>query len=105
MDDDDSRITDLARIFRTLSKAGEMRAADPEAFVRLAYIAKSALDRLLGAANPHSAQLVELCDTLETPETTAAGSVPGQPPPRMADRYRRASEILDAVSRSTLNDR
>jgi len=90
MYDDDSRITDLAHFFQAQGRQRDLRANDPEAFVRLIYIAKSALDRQLGAGNRHSAGLVHLCDSVETAATPPKSSA-------LSERYRMAALIMRAV--------
>ena len=60
-----SRILDFAQWFHAHADGRQLRASDPEAFVRMAYIAKSALDRLLGNGNRHSVNLVSLCDQVQ----------------------------------------
>ncbi|WPB58133.1 hypothetical protein [Xylophilus sp. GOD-11R] len=100
MHDDDARITELAEIFQAKAKA-RSHADDPQAFVRLAYIAKSALDRLLGPRNPYSIELVELCDELEAstlPEFDAA-TASGLP-----DRYRTAAGLLRNAALQRIHD-
>jgi len=91
MYDDTSRISDLAHFFQAQGRQSALRANDPETFVRLAYIAKSALDRRLGAGNPHSAALVLLCDSVED----AAAPVPSD---GLAERYRKAAQVLRSVA-------
>jgi hypothetical protein len=60
-----SRILDFAQWFHAHADGRLLRASDPEAFVRMAYIAKGALDRLFGTGNRHSQNLVALCEQVQ----------------------------------------
>jgi len=97
-DDDRNRIADLVEIFQAKGQARDQRAGDPAGFVRLAYIAKSAVDRTLGPGNAHSAGLVELCDALEPGD--GAGSRPALD--SVTECYRRAAHILRAAAQARL---
>ena len=65
MHDAASRILDFAQWFHAHADGRQLRASDPEAFVRMAYIAKGSLDRLFGNGNRHSDGLVNLCDQVQ----------------------------------------
>lgn len=100
MHDDDARISDLAKMFQAKAQA-RSHAGDPQAFVRLAYIAKSALDRLLGPGNPYSTGLVELCDELDAstlPELDEAAAR------ALPDRYRTAAGLLRNAALQRIHD-
>lgn len=96
-DDDDSRMTELALIFHGKGQARDQRAGDPEGFVRLAYIAKSAIDRTFGPGNAHSAGLVDLCCAWE--------GHPDEGSATLSERYLLAATILRQAVRDRLAGR
>lgn len=101
MYDDDSRLDGLAQLFQAEARARQRHAGDPQGFVRMAYIAKSALDRTRGSGNRYSASLVDLCDALE-------GSGTPQIAPRanatLPECYLMAARILQAAALENLRD-
>ena len=99
MHDELSRILDFAQWFQTQGDSRQLRANDPEAFVRMAYIARSTLDRALGSDNRYSLRLTALCDQIPSaPEGQAADS------PQVAMGYQQAARILRTAAFDSVND-
>lgn len=92
-DETSKKILDFAQWFQTHGDSRQLRANDPEAFVRMAYIARSALDRSLGSDNRHSLRLTALCAQVpEIPDGEPAHSH------QIAIGYQQAARILRAAA-------
>ena len=98
-DETSKKILDFAQWFQAHGDSRQLRANDPETFVRMAYIARSALDRALGSDNRHSLRLTALCDQVPvTPEGEPAHSH------QVAIGYQQAARILRAAAFDRLNN-
>ncbi len=100
MHDEISRkILDFAQWFQTHGDSRQLRANDPEAFVRMAYIARSTLDRALGADNRHSLRLTAVCGQIPAaPEGEPGDSL------QVAIGYQQAARILRAAAFDRVTD-
>lgn len=101
MYDDDSRLEGLAQLFQAEARARQRHAGDPEGFVRLAYMAKSALDRTRGVGNRYSASLVDLCDALEG---SGMPQIANPEKTTLPECYLMAARILQAAALEDLRD-
>lgn len=99
MHDELSRILHFAQWFQAQGDSRQLRANDPEAFVRMAYIARSTLDRALGADNRHSLRLTALCDQIPA----AAEGEPADSP-QVAIGYQQAARILRTAAFDSVED-
>jgi len=99
MHEEHSRILDFAQWFQTHGDSRRLRANDPEAFVRMAYIARSTLDRAFGADNKHSLRLTALCD--QVPAATAGEPADSS---QVAMGYQQAARILRTAAFDSVDD-